>query len=163
MSGRIVAAWLLGAALFGAAPRPSVLIFVRTDCPISNRYAPELQRLYAAYRARADFQLVYVEPGLTAQQMHHHQAEFALGIPAVLDTDGSFVRKAAVTVTPEAVVFVEGKLVYRGRIDDRYVSLSTARPAALHHDLEDAILAVLAGKAPPAAITRAIGCAIEQR
>ena len=161
MTWRMAAAWALGMALLGAAPRPSVLVFVRTDCPISNRYAPELKRLYAAYRGRTDFRLVYVEPGLSAEQMQHHRAEFALDMPAVLDTDRSYVRKAGVTVTPEAAVFVDGKLVYRGRIDDRFVSFGTMRPAPLHHDLEEAITAALAGKAPPAAFTKAIGCAIE--
>ena len=33
-----------------AGTRAHVLVFTTTDCPISNRYAPEIQRLAAAYR-----------------------------------------------------------------------------------------------------------------
>src|SRR5215472_4269555 len=36
-----------------------ILIFVRTDCPISNRYAPTIQRLSAQYAGKAAFWLVY--------------------------------------------------------------------------------------------------------
>ncbi len=41
--------------------------------------------------------------------------------------------------------------VYRGRIDDRYFALGRERPQAMHHDLEEAIRAVLADKPVPAA------------
>src|ERR1700676_4325326 len=36
-----------------------VLVFVRTDCPVSNRYAPEIQRLSAQYLDQAAFWLVF--------------------------------------------------------------------------------------------------------
>src|ERR1700687_2566679 len=36
-----------------------VLVFVRTDCPISNRYAPLLQSLNSTYSDKAKFWLVY--------------------------------------------------------------------------------------------------------
>ena len=39
-----------------------ILIFVRTDCPISNRYAPTIQQLSVEYAAKASFWLVYPGP-----------------------------------------------------------------------------------------------------
>jgi hypothetical protein len=40
-----------------------VLVFVRTDCPISNRYAPELRRLQDRFAPRGmAFWLVYPDP-----------------------------------------------------------------------------------------------------
>ena len=141
--------------------RPQVLIFTRTDCPISNRYAPELQRLFTAYSARVDFRLVYVEPGLTVEKMERHRNEYGLGMPASADTDRKYVRMASATVTPEAAVFVDGKLVYRGRIDDRYVTFGVARRAAEHHDLADVLSLIATGRVPGVRFTKAIGCAIE--
>jgi thiol-disulfide isomerase/thioredoxin len=35
--------------------RVIVLLFVRTDCPISNRYAPAIQKLSEEFHGRANF------------------------------------------------------------------------------------------------------------
>ena len=46
-----------------------VLLFIRTDCPISNRYAPDLERLYERFAPQGvEFRLVYPEPGLRPQR-----------------------------------------------------------------------------------------------
>ncbi len=99
-----------------------VLLFIRSDCPVSNRYAPDLQRLYERYSSRGvDFRLVYPEPGLTAAAMEKHSQEYGYTIPALLDSGHEYVNRARARITPEAAVFVHGELVYHGRIDDRYV------------------------------------------
>ena len=47
-----------------------VLLFIRTDCPIANRYAPELERLHALYAPKGiEFRLIYAEPNLTPAQI----------------------------------------------------------------------------------------------
>jgi hypothetical protein len=60
---------------------------------------------------------------------------------------------AHVTTTPEAAVFRSNgdvlREVYRGRIDDRYLSIGQERPQPQQHDLEAAISAALAGKPVP--------------
>ena len=59
------------------------------------------------------------------------------------DPDHVLVRAAGATIAPEAAVFVREapapRLIYRGRIDDRYLAPGRMRPAATAHDLEDAI------------------------
>jgi hypothetical protein len=139
-----------------------VLLFVRSDCPISNRYAPEIEHLYSRYSAaKVDFRLVYTEAGLTAAAMAHHRREYGYEIPGVLDPTHQFVKRAGVHSTPEAAVFTAGQLVYRGRIDDRFVDFGKMRAAPEHHDLDDVLSSVVAGKIPAFRETRAIGCAIE--
>lgn len=134
-----------------------VWIFVRTDCPISNRYAPAIARLQQEFSG-ARFTLVYPEPGATPYSVDQHKREYRLGaIPAVVDDRLERVRKAGVSVTPEAAVFADdGKLIYRGRIDDRQQSLRVARVPE-KQDLREVLLR------PPARLvsTRATGCAIE--
>ena len=49
-----------------------VLIFVRTDCPISNRYAPTIQKLSAKYAAKASFWLVYPDAQESAAAIKRH-------------------------------------------------------------------------------------------
>jgi hypothetical protein len=76
------------------------------------------------------------------------------------DPDHALVKRAGVTVTPEAAVYSGGRLVYRGRIDDRYAALGKARPEPTRRDLAAALEAALAGRPAPAKITRAVGCTI---
>ena len=50
-------------------------------------------------------------------------------VEAVRDPEQALVKFAGATVTPEAAVVAGGRVVYRGRIDDRYVDLGRERPA----------------------------------
>src|SRR5262249_31548291 len=50
-----------------------VFIFVRTDCPISNRYAPEIERLHQKYKMRGvAFWLVFPETDATSEEISSH-------------------------------------------------------------------------------------------
>ena len=139
-----------------------VLLFVRSDCPVSNRYAPELERQHQKYSPQGvDFHLVYPESGLTAGAMDKHRKEYGYTIPALLDARHQYAARARVLVTPEAAVFVRGQLLYSGRIDDWYVDIGKARREAEHHDLDDVLAAVVAGKTVTPRHTKAVGCAIE--
>jgi thiol-disulfide isomerase/thioredoxin len=139
-----------------------VLFFVRTDCPISNRYAPELQRIYQKYSLKGvDFRLVYPEHDLTLDKAEKHGKEYAYTIPILLDARHEYVARARARFTPEAAVFINSQLIYLGRIDDRYVDIGKARPEAARHDLEEVLAAVVAGKSLQFRETKAVGCVIE--
>jgi hypothetical protein len=147
--------------LAGAAAL-TVLVFVATDCPISNRYVPELGRLRARFEPRGvAFWLVYPTVAETPSAITSHLREFGLTLPAVRDTQHALVGRARVTVTPESAVFARGGvLVYHGRIDDKVVDFGQVRPEATRHDLADAIDAALAGRPATEAGGPAVGCAI---
>jgi AhpC/TSA family len=147
---------------FASAARARVLIFVRTDCPITNRYAPELQRLSQEFGSRgAAFWLVYPDPAETAVSIERHRAAYNFPGTVLRDPRHSLVKLAHATTAPEAAVFdAGGKLLYHGRIDDRWVNPGTVRPSAHTHDLEDAISAVLSGRRPAPAATPAVGCSL---
>ena len=137
----------------------TVLIFVRTDCPISNRYAPELIRLYKEFSARAVFYLVYADPANTAGVIHQHMAEYGYTFGALRDPGHDLVKLAKARVTPEAAVFsTSGQLLYHGRIDNRYVDFGKSMPQPTRRDLEVALRSVVAGKPVQVASTPAIGC-----
>jgi hypothetical protein len=141
-----------------------LLVFVNADCPISNRYAPELARVAEAYAGRGvrTF-LVYEDPTLDVARVRKHLGEFYQGaaLPAVIDRDHAVARGAGATVTPTAVVQTADGRAYRGRIDDLYVSLGNARREPTERTLRLALDAVLAGGKAPRAETQAIGCYIE--
>src|SRR6476660_1570617 len=110
--------------LNGVARRPldpgsqagSVVIFYWQDCPISNSYAPELNRLCAGHTNFA-FYIVQVDSSLTAAAAKEHARKFDLHPPVLLDPRHRLVQLLKATVTPEVVVLgKQGELRYRGRI-----------------------------------------------
>ena len=142
------------------AGKPVVLLFVRTDCPISNRYAPLIQRISSHYAAKVAFSLVYPGKSSSAERIRQHESDYGYKLPALRDPQHALVLQAQVQVTPEAAVFdANHRLVYHGRIDNLYEDVGRARPAATTHELDDAIQAALNGKAPPTN-TPAVGCYI---
>jgi hypothetical protein len=140
----------------------TVAVFTRTDCPISNRYAPDISQLYESVHPRGvEFYLIYVDPKETAESIRAHLKEYEYPCPALRDPEHTLAAATGATVTPEAVVFNrEQKLVYRGRIDDRNVSLGNAGAVAAKHDLADAIEVTLAGESVAEPETKAVGCYI---
>jgi hypothetical protein len=145
---------------FHSTARARVFLFVRSDCPLTNRYAPELQRIATEFGGRdVQFWLVYPDPAETASGIENHIAQYRFPGRPLRDPRHQIVKRAQATIAPEAAVFDgAGRLAYVGRIDDRYVEFGKERPAARTHDLEEAIAAVLAGKPAPEPRTRAIGC-----
>ena len=145
---------------FAGAARVRIFLFVRTDCPITNRYAPELQRIASEFARRdVEFWLVYPDPAEAAAAIHAQIAEYKLPGKPLRDPHHELVARSQASVSPQAAVFDNGgHLLYSGRIDDRYVDFGQSRPAAQTHDLEAAISAVLSGKPVPISRTRAIGC-----
>jgi hypothetical protein len=140
----------------------TVLIFVSTDCPISNRYAPEITRLHQEFASRGvRFRLVYPNPIDSDAAISKHLQAYALPPIGQRDSDHLLVKKAGATITPEAAVFdARERLVYLGRIDDRFVELGRERPTATQPDLRNALLAMLDGKTASPARTQAVGCFI---
>jgi thiol-disulfide isomerase/thioredoxin len=137
-----------------------VLIFVRTDCPISNRYAPLIQRLSASYESKASFFLIYPDRAESPEKIRQHLSSFGYKLPALRDSQRTLVKLAQAQITPEAAVFsADRRLLYHGRIDDLYRDLGHPRPHATTHELDEAIRAALSGKTPPAN-TPGIGCFI---
>lgn len=139
-----------------------LFLFASVDCPVSNRYAPEVQRLHAAFSPKnVAFWLVYPNPYETPQQVREHLKAFSYPVHALLDPRHELVKLAKATITPEAALFDRQRtLAYHGRIDDRFVSLGVERPAATKRDLFEALTSVLAGKAPAVGSAPAVGCFI---
>jgi hypothetical protein len=141
----------------------NVLVFTATDCPISNGYAPELQRVCAAYAPRGvQCLLVYEDPGVAADAVRGHLRDFGYGtMPAAIDVDGAVAARIGATITPEVAVVDRGGAVrYRGRIDNQYVAIGRQRRTVTSHDLATALDAIVAGRAVAAPETQAVGCFI---
>ncbi len=150
--------------LDGAQAKALVFLFVSVECPISNSYAPEMQRLDTEFAPQGvTFKLVYPNPDERAEAIQKHVKEYGLHLGVLRDPQHRLVKAAAVRLTPEVAVFVPRQgFVYHGRIDNQYVDFGKARPAATEHDLREVLTAILQGKPIPYTATRAIGCYISE-
>jgi len=58
-----------------AGTKAIVFLFTSTDCPISNRYAPEVRRIAEAFVPKGVvFRLVYPSPSEDAKAIREHMA-----------------------------------------------------------------------------------------
>jgi hypothetical protein len=151
--------------LKASAGKVVVLVFVRVDCPISNRYSPTIEgiarRFDLEHAGRVAFWLVYPDRSESAEKIRKHERDFGYDLPALRDVRRSLVAESQAQTTPEAAVFdANRKLVYHGRIDNLYEDFGRARPAATTHELEDAIHAALDGKEVANAAVPSVGCYI---
>lgn len=147
--------------LKASAGKVVVLLFVRTDCPVSNRYAPTIQRLSAAFGAGARFWLVYPDGKESADAIRAHDREYRYTLDALRDPAHFLVKKAGAVITPEAAVFAaDGRLVYHGRIDNWFVDFGRKRSSPSTHELKDAIDAAISGHPSVLPSAPAVGCYI---
>jgi hypothetical protein len=166
MRALVVAAIVIGAANAAINATPSgtpairVWVFTTTECPIANRYVPEITRLADAFASRGvKFTMVYPVPSDSDAMVRDHLTRFRIELPFTRDKDLAMVRMTKVTVAPEvAVLDARNRVVYHGRIDDRFVDFGKERVAPTTHDLENALDAVVSGKPIVVAETRAVGC-----
>ncbi len=149
--------------LRGGVRQPAVLFFVTHDCPISNGYAPEYQRLWREYSAKGlPMYLVYVDPDAKPGALTKHREDFKLTqYPAIHDREHRLVAATGATMTPEVVVVGDrGQIEYRGRVDNLHADYGKRRRAPTVRDLRDALDALVAGKPVKKPRTEAIGCFI---
>jgi thiol-disulfide isomerase/thioredoxin len=144
-----------------AAGKPVILIFVRTDCPVSNRYAPTIQALSQKYSGSAVMMLVYPDKTESSAKIEKHLQEYGYKLEALQDPHHALVKLGQVQITPEVAVFNgKGDLIYHGRIDNWYKDFGHARSAPTTHELDDAIQAALNSQHPVPASVGAVGCYI---
>src|SRR5262245_50761865 len=86
-----------------------VYVFTSTDCPISNRYAPELQRLVRTFAPKGViFRLVYPSRSESDTAIRSHVKSFSYDGAAepLRDSDLALVKHSGATITPEVLVVV---------------------------------------------------------
>ena len=142
--------------------RAVVLFFTMTDCPLANGYVPEMNRLRASYESHGvAFYAIQVDNTVSDAAVKKYAEDFRYTFPMLNDPRQVLARLSGATVTPEvAVLSPMGEVLYLGRIDNKVEDLTHPRYAATEPELRNALDAVLAGKAPKEARTRAVGCSI---
>jgi thiol-disulfide isomerase/thioredoxin len=144
--------------------RPLLVMFLSRHCPYVQHVASELARIDRDYGARVSMVAISSNdtvgyPDDAPAMMMAMAREFGFRFP-ILNDDAQEVAKAyAAACTPDFFLFdVDGRLVYRGQLDDSRPK--NARPVT-GRDLRAALDAVLDGKAPPADQLPSMGCNIK--
>lgn len=142
----------------------AAVVFYSTECPISNYYSPMLSSLADSYpAAKVRVVGICVDPDLAPDAQRAHAREYRLSYPVISDRDGAVARRFDVAVTPEVVVLDDqGKLRYKGRIDDRFATRQRKTAAPTTHELSDAITAVLTGAHLGVTRRDAVGCPLPE-
>ncbi|UYZ61391.1 redoxin domain-containing protein [Hymenobacter weizhouensis] len=157
-------ALLLSAAahLPAGAAKATVYIFLSDTCPICQAATPTLRQLHASFATRGvEFVGVFPEEQLRPADLVLFQKHYPLPFPLRLDQRQQLVRRFGARITPEVVVTApDGRVLYQGRIDDSYARLGQRRTVVQHHELRDALTAVLAGQPVAQPRTEAVGCYI---
>lgn len=143
-----------------------VFIFLDTECPIANRYIPTLNRLADTLRDRTGAPVavfgVLSHPNITHEEAAAHSKEYRVTFPMLFDDHGILARTFQPTHTPDAFLLDdEGRVRFRGRIDNLYEELGTTRGEATEHHLIDAAVAVAAGKDVAVPYVEPVGCLYE--
>lgn len=139
-----------------------VLFFLTTDCPISNGYVPEMNRIAKEYGSRGVRTYgVMTDTSVPLADLRKHVKDFAYSFPVLIDPTQILVKYTSADTNPESVVVSPGRgIVYMGRIDNKVENFGQQRQQPTQRELRDALAATLAGKPVSKAFATPIGCSI---
>jgi hypothetical protein len=140
-----------------ASGRLTVAVYVTSECPMVQKYRPELRRLASELGNGVAWRFVY--PAADAKRATAHFAASKLPGEAVLEPDYVVAKQCGVKVTTGVLLFdATGLLRYRGRIDDRGSVMGEWKDKATRRDLLQAVRDVQAKRPVAITQTEAVGC-----
>lgn len=138
-----------------------VVVFIGTECTVSNGVMPRLQELSKEYADRG-VQFLGINSNVqdTPARIAGHAKEHGVTFPVLKDPANVIADRFGAQRTPSVFVLdAAGNIVYRGRIDDQF-GVGVKRPAPTRRDLACALDEILAGKPVSVAETTPSGCFI---
>jgi peroxiredoxin len=136
-----------------------VIIFVATECPISNDYNSRMAALYEEYKSKdVAFIGINSNKAESVNDIKEHAKKNKLEFPILKDDKNKIADKFEASVTPEVYVLNSSyEILYHGRIDD-----SRDQSNISSKDLTKALDQILSGKEVSNKQTKAFGCTIKR-
>jgi peroxiredoxin len=136
-----------------------VLMFIATQCPVSNDYNERMVQLYKDYTSKGvAFIGVNSNKQEGSEEIKEHAQEHGFVFPILKDKNNTIADKLGASVTPEIFVLnTKFEILYHGRIDD-----SRKEAKVNSNDLRTALDAILTGKPVEIKETKAFGCSIKR-
>ena len=138
-------------------------VFMKTQCPISNRVIPELNRLHREFSSHGiEMYAVNADTGITRATVVEHRDEFGLRMPVLFSDSDRIRTDLQPTHCPQAIVIsLTGEVLYSGAIDDRHVAAGRGSRSPQHSWLDEAMTAIVSGHPVKVARTEPVGCLLE--
>ncbi|HTY36671.1 MAG TPA: thioredoxin family protein [Bacteroidota bacterium] len=136
-----------------------VLMFIATQCPVSNAYDDRMVALQKDYAAKGvTFIGINANKQESAEEVKNHAKEHGFVFPILKDWNNVIADRLGASVTPETYVLnSKFEILYHGRIDD-----SQRENRVSSKDLRAALDEVLGGKPVSLKETKAFGCSIKR-
>lgn len=137
-----------------------VLMFIATQCPVSNAYNKRYNELYKDYKEK-NIAVVAINSNKqeSVDEIKNHAKENGFAFPILKDVNNVIADKLDAQRTPEVYVIhpTTLEILYHGRIDD-----SQRESEIKSRDLRAALDEILAGKTVSVKETKAFGCTIKR-
>jgi peroxiredoxin len=136
-----------------------VLMFIATQCPVSNAYNTRMVELQKDYASKGvTFVGINSNKQESADEVKKHAKEHGFEFTILKDWNNVVADKLEASVTPEIYVLNSSfEVLYHGRIDD-----SQRENRVASKDLRQALDRVLSGKPVEVEETKAFGCTIKR-
>jgi peroxiredoxin len=136
-----------------------VIMFIATECPVSNAYNERMENLYNEYKNKGvSFIAINSNKAESVSMIKDHAKEHNLTFTILKDEKNVIADKFGASVTPEIYVLNQKfEVLYHGRIDD-----SRREQDVKSEDLKQAIDEILQGKSVSVPKTKAFGCTIKR-
>ncbi|MEJ5351772.1 MAG: thioredoxin family protein [Melioribacteraceae bacterium] len=136
-----------------------VIIFIATQCPVSNAYNSRMEKIYEEYKNKGvAFIGINSNKLESVEEVKEHAKKNNLNFVILKDVNNVIADKFKASVTPEVFVLnSEFDVLYHGRIDD-----SRKEEDVKSEDLRNALNEILQGKKVTKTETKAFGCTIKR-
>jgi peroxiredoxin len=136
-----------------------VLMFIATQCPVSNGYNERMVQLYKDYSSKGvTFIGINANKQESVEEVRNHAKEHGFQFPVLKDWNNLIADKLDASVTPEIYVLNSSlEILYHGRIDD-----SQRENRVTSKELRTALDRILTGKPVEVTETKAFGCSIKR-
>ena len=136
-----------------------VVMFIATQCPVSNDYNGRMAALYKDYNGKGvTFLAINSNKQESVEEITQHSQKNGFQFPVLKDPENVIADKFNAQVTPEIFVLNPNyEILYHGRIDD-----SQRESDLKSRDLRNALDEILAGKPVSRKETKAFGCSIKR-
>lgn len=139
----------------------TVIVFLYASCPLCQRAAPVLEKLWKELQPQGVQVLGVFTDGTPVADLEKFKKDYGISFPLFVDAGGKVASALSATATPEAFVLDRyGKVRYLGRINDLYQVRGVQSQAPVREDLREALHDILAGSVVRVPRTLPVGCAI---